>query len=265
MPSKETAFIQDTLTIMAGLVRERYARRDAVAVTSKKSPTDLLTETDVEVQQKTLARVREAFPGDLFIGEEEGHDEAPRDTSRRCWIMDPIDGTQNFVRGLYPAFGVALAFAEGNRILAGGVALPMTNDLLLAERGGGAYLNGKPLSASPVDSMALARVEIDFSAPSLRADTLAQANRVLREAGAIRCHCAAVVGMCSVATGDMDAFVHVALNPWDFAAAQIIVEEAGGRATRLDGAPLTPFDPQQSVLATNGHLHDELLAAIPGA
>jgi fructose-1,6-bisphosphatase/inositol monophosphatase family enzyme len=108
----------------------------------------------------------------------------------------------------------------------------------------------------------VARAELDFGGPWDRPGTLAAFDAVMRQTGQLRCHCAAVIGLCSVATGDMDAYFHVGLSPWDFAAGQIIVEEAGGTVTRLDGRPVHVFDGHRGLLATNGLLHRGLMELI---
>jgi myo-inositol-1(or 4)-monophosphatase len=261
-PVKELQFIERVLREMSPYAIERYRDRATVGVTSKSDPNDLLTEVDVAVQNRTGALLRDAFPDDLFVGEEEGLAREPDDLNRRCWVMDPIDGTQNFVRGMFPAFAIALAFVEGNVVRAGGVAVPGLGDVYLAERGGGATRNGLPLRVSGVKELGLARVEIDFGGGSERRPTLDAAATIIERAGAVRCLCSAIIGLCEVATGDADAYLHVTLHPWDFAAAQVIVDEAGGRTTTLDGKPLHPFGPRVGVLASNGAIHEELLSAV---
>ena len=210
----EIQFIRELLDELASYVRERYADRTSVEVTSKSEPNDLLTEVDLAVQQRAMERIAQVFPGDLFLAEEAGMSRIPGDVPERVWLMDPIDGTQNFVRGIFPAFGISLAFAAKGEVVAGGVSLAIPGDLFWAERGSGAFRNGRRIHVSHVGSLEEARAEVDFGGPPVREGTLAAATGILRDAGQIRCHCAAVVGLCSVATGDMDAYIHVSLNPW---------------------------------------------------
>lgn len=259
---REAAFLEETLEKAAHLVREKYAVRDALRVTSKAEANDLLTEADLATQHLLVDAIRKAFPGDWIVGEEDGFTAFPNDPNARAWVLDPIDGTQNFVRGLFPHFGVSAAFVEGGQAQAGGVILPVTRDLFLAQRGAGARRNGKPIAVSSVGSLGLARVEIDFSTQPDRADTLRRFGRLFVEGGQVRCHCAAVVPLLSVACGEMDVYVHIKLNPWDFAAAQLIVEEAGGVTSRLDGDPASVFDGRYGFAASNGKVHAELLETI---
>jgi len=258
----EIDLIQSLLKEASVLVREQYARRDRVGVTSKSNPNDLLTEVDLAVQDLIIDGIRNCFPGDSIAAEERDFAHPPEDRGARCWVIDPIDGTQNFVRGLFPLFGISVAFVRAGAAVAAGVALPVAGGLFLAERGSGAYRDAVRLSVSRVRSVSIARIEVDFSGPPERPDTLRSASRIICGAGQIRCACATVVALCQIAAAEMDGFVHVALNPWDYAAAQLIVEEAGGQATRLDGTPLGVFDNRKGALLTNGHIHAEMLSLI---
>lgn len=255
---QEFEFIREALDDLAVYVRGKYAQRHAVEITSKSEDNDLLTEVDLAVQDELARRIAAQYPSDFIVGEEAGLSTIPAASDERIWLIDPIDGTQNFVRGLFPAYGISVALAVGGVPVVGGVAVPGTGELYMAQRGDGAYRNGERLRVSVVNRLSIARAEIDFSCPRDRASTLASFSRLIEAAGQVRCHCAAVIGLCSIATGDMDAYVHVQLNPWDFAAAMIIVEEAGGRVTRLDGSTLSLFHGPGGVLASNGRIHEEL-------
>lgn len=259
---KERLFIEELLAAASDLVRGRYGARETVKVVSKSEPNDLLTEVDLAVQEYVVARIREAFPDDAIAAEEAGFAGTPADPDGRCWVIDPIDGTQNFVRSLFPAFGVSIAFAEGGVPIAGGVSMPIAHDVFVAERGGGTFRNGRRQQVTAIAEVGLARVEVDFAGREERKETLSRAGKVLTDAGQIRCHCATVVALCSIASGDAEAFVHVGLNPWDFAAGMIIAEEAGGRATRFDGGPVHLFDDGQGVVISNGHIHNELISLL---
>lgn len=259
---RETEFIRSTLDDMAIYARSKYAARDGMRVSSKIDPNDLLTEVDLAVQEEIVGRIQEAFRGDAIFAEEAGMNETLADKDGRTWLIDPIDGTQNFVRGLFPAFGISLAFAERGIPIAGGVAVPGKGELYLAERGGGALRNGERIVVSQYDSVASARAEVDFSGPWDREEILRRFGPLMIEIGQVRCHCAAVIGLCSIATADMDAYVHVALNPYDYAASMLIVEEAGGKVTRLDGRPIHLFDGGRGVLASNSVLHDDLIEVV---
>jgi len=258
----ELGFIRSVLDDMAIFVRSKYAMRDGLRIETKREANDLLTEVDLAVQEEIVARIRKAYPDDAIFAEEAGMSGPPTNRDARTWLIDPIDGTQNFVRGLFPAFGISLAFAVGGRPVAGGVAVPGKGELYLAEQGGGAFRNGERIRVSELDAIGSARAEVDFSGPWDREEILERFGRLMVEIGQVRCHCAAVIGLCSIATGDMDAYVHVALNAYDYAAAMLIVEEAGGKVTRLNGDPIHLFDDGRGVLGSNSVLHANLIEVI---
>ena len=258
----EIQFIEKFLDENAGYAREKFADRGDLTVTSKTTPTDLLTEVDLTLQHRAVELIREHFPGDSILAEEGEFSSTPEDPNARCWIMDPIDGTNNFVRGVFPIYGISLAFAEHGLAQAGGVAIPNMDMTFLAERGKGATCNGASCRVSEIQSMDATRIDVDFSLVSDRQALLNRASAILTNVGQIRCHGSAVCSIIQIATGDVDAYLHMSLNPWDYAAAQLIVEEAGGMATRLDNTPLQLFDGRDGLLISNGAMHSELLENI---
>lgn len=267
----ELAFIEATLAEISPFVASRYGEREGLAVSAKGHANDWLTEVDEETQRRLASKISARFPDDIVVGEELGMNRFPRDPDARCWLLDPIDGTQNFVRGLFPMYGVSMAFVEGGVVRAGGVAMPglgpaglspEMGTTFLAQRGAGAWQNGVPVEVSGVASLELARVEVDLGNFPSRARALRMFPEIMAKAGQVRCVCAAVVGLCSVAADAGDAYFASGLSPWDYAAAALIVEEAGGRVTRLDGSDVALFDGRWGLLATNGVVHDECLRAI---
>jgi myo-inositol-1(or 4)-monophosphatase len=258
----EIEVIENAFEALIPYVQKRHGDKEGLEVSSKSHATDLLTEVDIEVQRRIAALIQEHFPDDFIVGEEEGYEQYPDDPDARTWLIDPIDGTQNFVRSIFPEFGISVAFARDGMPVVGGVAFPITDDVFLAERGAGATRNGQPLHVSDVASLRLARIEIDFGGPPIRQRTLDRANKLLVKAGQFRCHCAAVLGLCSVASGDCDGYVHVSLSPWDYAAGLLLAEEAGGRASDFHGNPLHLFRQNDGILVSNGEIHNELLAEL---
>lgn len=258
----EIDFIASTLEALAPYVRERYAERGSMRIERKDGANDLLTEVDLEVQDRIARDIRDQFSGDAVVAEEEGMDALPESRDGRCWFIDPIDGTQNFVRGLFPEFGISIAFAESGAVAAGGVAMPVTGDMFLAERGAGATRNGRAIHVSQVDDLSVARVDVDFGYPRLREGTLKRCDALVRTAGQMRCFCASVVGLCSVACGEADAYTSIETHPWDAAAGLILIEEAGGRLTTFEGEAFSPFERTTSIVASNACVHDEVLAHI---
>ena len=258
----EIHFIEQLLSKVSPYVQSRYQERSTLEVTTKSNSEDLLTEVDLEVQRQLTTSIQRRFPEDQVIGEEFPADQVPDDPQRRCWIIDPIDGTQNFLRGLFPAFGVSLAFAEHGHVQAGGVLLPIAGQLFLAQREHGASSEGLPLRVSETALLANSRCIVDLGSGPARPLALDRFAPVMSRAGQVRSYNAAVIGLLSVATGDADAYFNVGLSVWDYAAAMLAVEEAGGRVTRLDGTPIRAFANERGIVASNGVLHDQALAMI---
>ncbi|MEW6357466.1 MAG: inositol monophosphatase [Planctomycetota bacterium] len=259
---KELQFIESILRETAVYAKDKYADRMNLDVSMKGETTNILTEVDLEVQRRIVGRLGKEFPGDLVVAEEAGLDRNPADEDCRCWVMDPIDGTQNFVRGLFPIFGISLAFAVGGRPVAAGIIMPVGDDIFLAEEDAGATRNGRRIHVSDINDISAAKLEVDFVRLSNRHVALKAAEEVFRKVGAVRSKGCAVAALCSIANGDAEAYLHVGLQPWDYAAAQLIVEEAGGKLSRLDGSPLELFDGKKGLLASNGILHAEFLSLI---
>lgn len=260
---RELALIKSILDDVSIVALEKYAQRADLKVSSKLNAVDLLTEADEYLQELITARILDEFPNDTVIGEELGRDTFPEDiATRRAWVLDPIDGTQNFVRGLYATFGISIGFVDSGEVIAGGVHLPTLNEQFLAAKGAGATRNGKAIHVSDKATLDIARIEIDYGNPVHRDDIMFAFENIVRQAGEIRSHCAAVVGLCSVACGEMDAYFHTHLKPWDFAGAKIIVEEAGGTVNQTNGNDVDVLDVGTSLFATNGHLYDESLQRI---
>ena len=258
----ETAFIEKFFQENCQYVLNKFSNKQLLTVANKSNANDLLTEVDLTLQKRFVEETAKTYPGDLVIGEESGLNIVPENPEARVWVVDPIDGTYNFVRGLNPAFGISIALVQEGFAQVAGVFMPLNNLTFLAEAGSGSYCNGNRLKVSSVQHLEEACMEIDFGVPDERRALLKRAGDVLRKAGQVRCQGASVMGICQVASGDVDGFLHIGLEPWDFAAAQLIAEEAGAMATRLDGEPLRVFDGKRGVLISNGAIHKTLLSLI---
>lgn len=260
---REVDFLAGELEAIAPYVRDRWLTRHALDVRGKTADAnDLLTEVDLEVQRRIVSAIEKTFRRDAVVAEESGLDKLPEDRKGRCWFIDPIDGTQNFVRGIFPEFGVSVAFADGGEVIAGGVAMAGAEILMLAGRGLGATRNGKSIRVSAVARLETARVDIDFGYPHQRRETLDRFGQIICEAGQFRCYCAAIMGLCSVACGESDAYAGIFTQPWDSAAGVLLVEEAGGRATDFDGVRTNLVLGHSTIVASNGRIHDTVLERI---
>lgn len=239
---------------------------EEIEVSEKDGAADLLTNVDTAMQALIVKAIGHVFKHDAIVGEEDGCDVVPEDIDGRCWVIDPIDGTWNFARSLMPSFAVSVAFVEKGVPQAAGVLIPALGKVYLAERGEGAWVIEdeveKKLMVSGVKCVGEAGIEIDIGNPDMRERIMGLSEGVLREAAQVRCLGSAVVGMCSVAEGCMDGYLHAGLQPWDLAAAMLIIEEAGGVVTRLNGDAVHLFDGRGGVIGGNARVHAEMLKLV---
>jgi histidinol-phosphatase len=212
-----------------------------------------VTEVDRAVEQRLRERLAGARPEDAVLGEEHG---AEGDAGRR-WILDPIDGTKNYTRGI-PVFATLIALEEGGAITLGVVSAPALGRRWWGVRGHGAFADGRPLAVSRVNR--LDEAVVTFSDPaSWRSRGRLDALLALAEAAWHVRAFGDFWGHMLVAEGVADVAAEIGPRLWDLAAAQVIVEEAGGRFTGLDGAAAPD---RRSGLSTNGLLHDRVLAIV---
>jgi len=228
--------------------------RAADLVVDTKPDLTPVTEVDRAAEVALRAIIASERPGHGVLGEEFGDD--PGDGDCR-WVLDPLDGTKNFVRGI-PVWATLIALEEGGRITAGVVSAPALGRRWWAARGEGAWADGRPIRVSAVESIADAQLSYDsvpeFDARGLTASFLALARDCWRTRGY-----GDFWSHVLVAEGAFDIAVEPEVEYWDMAAVQVIVEEAGGRFSDLSGSPRADGG---SALATNGLLHDEVLAAL---
>jgi myo-inositol-1(or 4)-monophosphatase len=238
--------------------RERYGRGVAVEL---KGEIDLVTEVDRACELAIVETIRARFPGHDIVTEET---DLARTGSHHVWYVDPLDGTTNFAHS-YPMFCVSVALVRDGEIVAGVVLDPLRDELFAAEKGGGAHLNGRPLRVSSASRLieSLLITGFPYDLHDKLEERLRPFNKVMGRARAIRRDGAAALDLCYVAAGRADGFWEAILKPWDMHAGRLVLAEAGGRATRLDGGPLG-LGPE-GVVATNGRIHDELLGLLAEA
>jgi myo-inositol-1(or 4)-monophosphatase len=227
----------------------RDARPDRIK--SKSSPRDLVTEWDVKSEEVIRRVLEEHAPGIPVIGEEGGGE---LDPSRVHWLVDPIDGTVNFAHGL-PLWCVSIAAVQAGDILAG---------VFEAALGGGARDDrGTPLAVSKIDRLDQAMLATGFPYEMTGDNNLARWNHMMTTAGACRRLGSAAIDLCLVAKGAIDGHWETRLQAWDLAAGVLIIREAGGTVTNMTGGGFDLYD--GAVLASNGAIHGELIAALARA
>ncbi len=235
----------------AGKVALTYYR-GGFEVTLKPDLTPV-TQADREAEQVIVETLRRAFPGDGFLGEEFG-EQGARD---RRWIIDPIDGTRNFVRRI-PLWATLIAREVDGELTVGVIHNPVTGDLYTASRGGGARLNGERLRVSEIGEMRraeLVHAGLDIMRRGGHWDGFVR----LIDATDRQRGFGDYAGYGLVAEGKTEIYLEMGLKPWDLAPCKLLVEEAGGQFTDFDGRPTIYSG---SALATNGRLHDAALALL---
>ncbi len=238
----------------AGEIAMTYYR-GGFEVTIKPDATPV-TQADREAEQAITAILRRTFPDYGFLGEEFG-EQGPKDTR---WIIDPIDGTKNFVRHI-PIWAVLIALEEKGEVTTGVVFNPVIGELFWARKGEGAFANGERIRVSSCDRMKDATV-LHADLHYLRATPHWAGFLRLMDAGSRTRGFGDYYGYGLVAHGSAEIYLEVDLKPWDAAPMKILIEEAGGRLTDFHGRP-NIYD--GTVLATNGRLHAEALALLRGA
>jgi myo-inositol-1(or 4)-monophosphatase len=245
--------------LAAGRIQRSFFRQ-ALTI-DKKGPIDLVTQADVAVEKDFRARIGARFPDHAILGEEGAATDSAAPAGHR-WIIDPIDGTTNFAHGI-ALFCVSIALEIEGVLSVGVIYDAIGDELFTAERGGGARLNGSPIHVTKTGTMIDALLVTGFAYNAThRARQVAVFGRMLQETRGVRRLGSAALDLSYVAAGRFDAFWEEHLHAWDIAAGALIVAEAGGRVTDYDGRPVDIF--KGEILASNGVLHEPLLAAVPG-
>ncbi|MBE3562716.1 MAG: inositol monophosphatase [Hydrogenibacillus schlegelii] len=256
-----------TLAEEAGaLIRERLLKLEAgeaLQIGTKSGPSDLVTEVDRAVEAHVVRRIRAAYPDHGVLGEEGTDAAGSPETAGLRWVIDPIDGTTNFVHQKLN-FCVSIALYAGDEGLVGVVYDPMREERFTAVRGGGAALNGRPLRLDGAKGLSESLIGTSLTWVRRARQTglvepvwrLAERSRGLRSLGA------AALEAAYVAAGRLDAFLSLTLSPWDFAAAKLIVEEAGGTVVDFAGRPVGLKRPELGFLAAHPSLVGPILEVL---
>ena len=241
----------------------------ALRIQEKGSSYDFVTEADTGSQRLIARRVRELFPEDKVIGEEDNLSDAQVLSAiagwpGRCWLVDPLDGTVNFIRGL-GGYAVSVAVFEAGDVRWGAIFLPESNELYLAERGRGATRNGAPIRVADHAKLceAIGATHVPVSDMALRQRTLGWNAAAIMASQNLRIIGSSARTQAKVASGGVDYYYEYGPHPWDVAAGYVIVTEAGGVVTRLDGGP---FDfGLGGVLSASAAIHGEALRLLNAA
>ncbi len=228
-------------------------------VESKSGSANFVTAYDVAVQEHLIRRLKEFLPDAVFVAEEKDNDAAAL-MAEHCFVIDPIDGTTNFIHD-YRMSCISIAMVTRGETVLGMVYDPYRGELYSAEKGKGAFLNGEPIRVScrPVALSVAAFGTSPYRRDTLTDLTFAMAKEIFLAMADIRRSGSAALDLAHLAVGRVDAFFEMVLSPWDFAAGALIVTEAGGVVTQSDGCPIDLATPC-SVFAGNVNTHAALLA-----
>jgi myo-inositol-1(or 4)-monophosphatase len=247
------------IVLQAGAIQ--LARRASGFHVDKKGTIDLVTEVDLECERMCRAILAERFPDHDILAEEMSLDPRQPSTSTHRWVYDPLDGTTNYAHGL-PIFCSSLALQIDGRTVVGAIYDPTRAELFTAERGAGAFLNGQRLHVSAAAELidALLVTGFPYDVHKQTGDLVTMFGAFLGRARAVRRLGSAALDLCYVAAGRFDGYWEQHLWPWDVAAGALVVTEAGGRVTGMDGSE---FDPAAAhLVASNGRVHTAMLTVI---
>lgn len=247
---------------VAGELIRRFIGRPEQTLT-KSSPHDFVTEVDKACQEVIFDFLSQMYPDSSFLGEETvapGADAATlaaQEADRRfLWVVDPIDGTLNFIRGL-PACAVSIGLVVAGEAVVGVIYDPMRDEMFTGIQGKGAMLNEAPVRVSDVDDLSTALLASGFPTGAYRGKNAEQIRRFGQHARNVRAFGSAALHLAYVAAGRLDGFWENDLNAWDLLAGAVLIKAAGGEITDAKGAPYTLET--RHVAATNGRIHRQLL------
>jgi myo-inositol-1(or 4)-monophosphatase len=243
----------------AGRIHLKYFQTD-IEIETKSSPFDLLTVADIESEKAIVAMIKEHYPEHNFLAEEAKYEKTD---SEFTWIIDPLDGTNNFASCL-PIFGSSIALAKNGELLLGVVYDPTRDELFWGEKAKGAFLNQKPIKVSSKAKLeeSLLVTGFYYDRDKQMKDTLANIQKFfakpilgLRRLGA------ASLDLCYIASGRASGFWEFELSPWDFAAGKLLIEEAGGKVTDKSGNKVNLYDTSY-IVASNSRIHEAMLSVL---
>lgn len=226
----------------------------------KKGEIDLVTEADLASEKAIVGLINRHFPRDTILAEEAG---TYRKRPERVWLIDPLDGTTNFTHN-FPFFAVSIALEVEGDVVAGVVFNPFMNEFFEAVKGGGAFLNKKPITVSQTPFMgdALLATGFPYDVHERPEGVIDRFRRMIVHAQGLRRPGSAALDLCYVAAGIFDGFWEEGLKPWDTAAGTIIVSEAGGKISNYAGETYSPY--MKNIVASNSRIHSAMLTVLSG-
>jgi len=248
-------FAEDVARGAGEILRRNYGKRQSIHY---KGEINLVTDVDRQSEEYIIGRIRSSFPDHGILSEESSELVS---SSPYRWLIDPLDGTTNYAHN-YPCFCVSVAIERNGELLAGAVFDPLLSESFTASAAAGAFLNGERITVSPVGELRRSLLATGFAYDVNQAsdNNLDFFREFVFTGQAIRRDGSAALDLCYLACGRFDGFWELKLKPWDTAAGLLILREAGGWATRLDGSPYDIHQPD--ILASNGRIHEQMMAVV---
>ncbi len=238
--------------ISAGnMIKSRVGKKQIIRY---KGAINIVTDTDIKAEKLIIKILKKEFPQYSFLAEES----QCRDILADRWIIDPLDGTTNFAHG-FPFFCVSIALEKSQEIKLGVVYDPMRQELFTAIKGKGAYLNKKKIRVSKVNKLSRSFLATGFSYDfkNKKDNNIDNFSKFLMASMAVRRAGSAALDLCYVACGRFDGFWEMDLNPWDTAAASLIIQEAGGKISQFDGSLFSNY--KKNMLSSNALIHGQMV------
>jgi myo-inositol-1(or 4)-monophosphatase len=228
-------------------------------ISSKEGKHNLVTEYDYKAEKYIIDMLRQSFPDSRFLAEESG---ATGIEEGLLWIIDPLDGTVNFAHHI-PIFSVSIALEKKGEILSGVIYQPLQNELFVAEKEKGAFLNGNPIHVSSVLSIeqSILATGFPYNLSENPFHCIDHFIDIVKLGIPIRRLGSAAIDLAYTAAGYFEGFFEVGLSPWDCAAGVLLIEEAGGKVTHWDKKPFSVHS-KKPIIATNGHIHDAITSVL---
>ncbi len=247
-------FINNLILQAGKIAKNNYGKPHNI---KQKSPRELVTETDKEIEDFIKSKIMKKYPGHQIVAEES--DIVNKENTSHIWYIDPIDGTTNFAHNI-PLFGVSIGYEFEGQMKNGAIYLPVLNELFHAEKGNGAYKDKKRAFVSKRKELINIVATTGFACirTGKKENNIKYFSRIAPKIRSIRRMGVATLDLCYVACGKFDVFWEMRLNPWDVMAGRLIVEEAGGKITDFSGG--RNIMEKQEILASNGtSIHEEIL------
>jgi len=246
--------------VQAGAAQLQHYFNGEFKISNKEGMNNLVTEADHAAEKAIIDMIQKEYPDHFILSEETGE---IKTNSEYKWIIDPIDGTVNFANGI-PLCCVSIALEKEGKMILGAVYAPLLNELYVAEKGCGATLNDKKISVSSKTELIKSCLVTGFPYTYLDAPNgpLQVFEKLIRQGIPVRRLGSAAIDLCWVAAGRFDGFYEHKLQAWDSSAGFLLIEEAGGKVTDFESDVYSPYQPH--ILATNGHIHEELRAVVNG-